>query len=226
MHLITLLRKDLRCELRSRESLILVLCLALLLAVTASVGLEQSFLTPPELERVFPTVLWLVFLFSATLAVTRSFEYEVSNGAIDGLLLTGVSPGLIFTSKLISNCVVTLLGQTVAFSALTALLNLPYFALLLPILALSAMVTVGYSSLATILTAMTVGSRLRGMLLPLILLPLLFPLLFSALELTINLLSSSSINTASFWFVLLLAFDVVYLTLSFNLFYYVVSEPT
>lgn len=221
---LALLLKDLRSEVRAKETLVLQLTLSLLLSALVSFGLQGAFLTPRELTSIAPVMLWLVFFFSATLSLSRSFEYEFKLGALNGVFLTGAPPGTIYLAKLCSNCVLTALGQLLTVLCLSVLLNLQTLNILPALLMLSVGVVLGYSALSTLLALLAMRSKLRGMLLPIILFPLLFPLLFAALELTHALFITGSIDLASPWVSLLAALDLIYVVLGLNLFGHLFQE--
>lgn len=221
---LALLMKDLRSELRAKETLALQLILSLLLSAMVSFGLQGAFLNPREVGSVAPVMLWLIFFFSATLSLSRSFEYELKLGALNSVFLTGVSPSSIYVAKLLSNCLITILGQALTILCLGALLNLQIVPLLFPLLLISLAVVLGYSALSTLLALLAMRSKLRGMLLPIILFPLLFPLLFAALELTHELFLNASIDLSSPWVSLLAALDLIYVVLGLNLFGHLFQE--
>jgi heme exporter protein B len=219
-----LLRKDIVSELRTKETVALVICLSLLLAVMVSFGVQSLLLAPNAVRELFPTLIWIIFVFAATVSIGKSFEYERENGALQGILLTGISPVLVYLSKLISNTAVALLGHLWAVLALVVLLDVGVVPLLPAIAVISFLVVLGYSALSTLLAAMTSATRLKNMLLPLVLLPLLFPLFFCAIGITTTIVMEGKIDFESIWISLLIGLDSLYLILGINLFESVVKE--
>jgi len=219
-----LFKKDFLTEFRTKETLTLQFCMSLLLATIVSVGANSTFLTHAQVQQIFPMLIWVIFIFSATVSISRSYEYEFQNAAIEGLVLTGVSPWLIFISKFISNCIVVLIGHLISFFVLALLLNMPIIGSLGGFFLVSVAAVIGYCAISTLLTPVSLSSRLKGMLLPLILLPLLFPLLFAALEITTELFQEGHMDYESIWASLLIGFDVIYFTLAINLFDHVIKE--
>lgn len=221
---LALVKKDLRIELRTKETLALMLGLSLLMAVIVAFGANSAFFTPAQERKIFPAFVWLIFVFTATVSVGRSYDYELEHMGIEGLILSGVFPSLIYASKVVTNFLVILTGHLFAVCVLAILLNVDIVSVAVELIFLSVLVTAAYSALSTILAAMASTSRLKNMLLPLILLPLLFPIFFAALETTAHLLARQQIEYGSFWFTLLLALNVVYLVLGVNLYEYVIKE--
>jgi len=221
----SLLRKDLALELRLKETLVLLFTLSLLLSAILSIGIGGAFLSLVEKVNLLPTFLWIIFVFTATLSVGRSYDYEFKHGALDGLLLTGVSPACIYLSKVISNFIIMTLGHLFTIVVLLVLLNIDLgLAVFSQILFLSLLVIFGYSALSTLLAAITNRSQLAHMLLPLILLPLLIPLLMAAIEATALVIDGQGIDPGSVWVSLLITLDLVYLVLGVSLYEYAVRE--
>jgi heme exporter protein B len=75
-----------------------------------------------------------------------------------------------------------------------------------------------------LLAALTIGSRLRQVLLPLLVLPVMMPLFFAALEMTTGILLSGQIDLSSPWFVLLMLLEVLYFGLGILLYQFAVLD--
>lgn len=221
---LALVRKDFLLELRTKETLTVLLTLSLLLSVIASYGINSAILSAENTRRLFPVLVWIVFIFSATVSINRSFEHELEGGALDGLVVSGAPPYIIYLAKVLSNALVMCAAQLISVTALSVLLNIALTSLLMPLCILSILVITGYSALATLLAGIAGFARLKGMLLPVLLLPVLFPILFAALELTDELIMSGELLWESAWLSLLIGLDVVYVVLGVNLFEYVIKE--
>ena len=220
-----LVRKDLSLEFRSREMIVLVFTLAVLLSVIVSSGLANAAVSTESMQRIFPTILWVVFLFTATLSIERSFEYEREHSAMEGLvLLSGVSPSCFYLSKVTSNFVFMSVAQLFVMLILSGLLSVPLSQCFTEMFFCSLLVVLGYSAIATLVAALSSGGRLRGMLLPLLLLPVLFPLFFAAGEISSDILVAGRFEFSSPWLSLTIGLDVLYLLLGINLFGQVVKE--
>lgn len=222
--LLALMGKDLRLEFRRRETLASMIVLGLLLAVVTAVGTSSAFIDQKSTEKMFPTLVWVIFLFSATVSIGRSQEYELENSAFEGLLLSGVSPSYIFLSKALCNFMVNCLGHASAITLLAILLGVSLTDIVGGFTLLSILVLFAYSTVATLLSGISSTSRLKGLILPLILLPILFPLFFCALELSSSLLDQRQLLFDTFWFRLLLTLNLVYFLAGINLYEFVIRE--
>ena len=222
--LYSLLKKEFLQEVRSKEVSAAILALSLLLSVLAAIGIQLSFLNMEQVIKIAPLLIWLIFLFSATSGLSRSFDCEIQHGAVDGLKLAAVPFPLVFVAKVLAAFVILFFSHIVSCIALFVLLDLSVEQLFGRFLLLSAVVIVAYASLAILFAAVAATSKMRGLLLPLILFPLLFPLFFAALEVTAGLLGDAAMAGSSFWFAFAGLLAVIYFLLGLNLYQYVAEE--
>lgn len=219
-----LLKKDLLIEVRTKETIGLITFLSVVIAVVAALGVNSAFVAGDVIQRLFPGLIWVAFLFSATVSLSRSFEPELEHMAIEGVLLTGVSPAVVYVAKWLSTVVITLFGQCVTIAVLGILLDVSLVDTMPGYLGIAVLVVGAYAALATLLAALASMSRLKGALLPVLLLPLAFPLFFAAIELSMVVALEGAVPLESPWFSLLVGLDVVYVVLGLNLYEFVVRE--
>ena len=211
--------------MRSREMAGLMFLLALILCVVVSSGVQNSGIPRDMTIRLFAVLVWVAFLFNATLSIERSFDCEKEQGAMESLLLLARVPAAIFyCAKLSSNFLIMLCGHAFTSVILAGLLDVSLAGRILSFSAISVLVVFAYSCAATLLAALAVRARLKQLLLPLILLPMLFPLFFAATELTADLLVANRFDLSSPWLSLALGLDALYFLLGINLFEYVLKE--
>ncbi len=213
-----LFKKDLALELRRKESLTLLISLSLLLALTVSLGINNLFLPMPTVTKIYIPLLWLISILCGTLASSRSYEYEMENAAYEGVLLTGISSPAIFLAKLLSNFLILICGHFFSAFALAAFLDVDISAAFLAFFVISCATIFGFTCLATLLAAISVNSQLKGLLLPLLLLPLSLPLFFAGSELSFISIYEGGSLFDSIWLGLLVGLDLLYLTLGAWLF--------
>jgi heme exporter protein B len=84
--------------------------------------------------------------------------------------------------------------------------------------------TIGFSSLGTLLTAMTSTLRGKGMLLPILIFPLMVPSLLCVVRLTDFLFFGSHPAEVWSWWKLLIGFDVILFTFSLLGYEFIVEE--
>jgi heme exporter protein B len=214
-------RKDVTVELRARERVNAMLFFAALVLFIFNFALGPD---RERLREVAPGLLWLAFLFTGMLGLARSFQAERENECFEELLLTPGDRESIFFGKLAGN---------VLFMAMAEALILPLFGVLynldiwehLPSLALVALLgTVGFSTLGTLLGAMTAHLRAREVMLPLLLFPLTVPVILGSVRATEAILAGEGLAGVSHWLKLLAGFDVIFLVVSPLVFEFVLEE--
>lgn len=219
-----LIAKDVRTELRGKESISLLFGLAVLLSLIGMFGVGSAFLSPEYSKRMYPGLVWLIFLFAGTSCVGRSFEADLQGRAIEALLVAKINPSVMYVSKVLVFSVILFLGHAVTCVLFAGLIEVSIMAVFLSLLLVSALVVFAFTSIAVLLAAISAVSRMKGMLLPLLVLPLTFPLLAAAIELFQAILQNGALQLDSIWLTLLVVADVLYFILGLNLFSFAIRE--
>ena len=211
--------KDLAAEWRSREMVTSMLIFALLVIFLFNFALE---LDPATQATVTSGVLWATFVFAGTLGLNRSLAVEKDRGCLDGLLLAPVDRTAIYFGKAIANLVFMLAMAAIVLPVYSILYNTNLFngGLILVIFLGSE----GYVAVGTLLSAMSVQTRTRDILLPILLFPVILPVLVAAVKASSGFLSAAPWEDITPWINLLLVYDVVFTAVSFMVFEYVVEE--
>ncbi len=216
---LAILWKDLAAELRSRELLSAMLVFALLVILIFNFALD---LKPAIRREVTSGVLWATFAFAGTLGLNRSMASEKDRGCLDGLLLAPVDRSAIYFGKMLGNLAFMFVIEAIVLPVYSLLYNLNLFNWgLAGIIVLGS---VGYVAVGTLLAAMSVQTRTRDMLLPILLFPLVIPVLISAVKASAGFLDGLPWSDIAPWFNLLLVYDVIFVSLAFMVFDYVVEE--
>ncbi len=211
--------KDLRAELRSRELVNSMVLFALLSVLIFSFALELDRLARRE---AIVGVLWVTVVFSSILGLNRSLALEREQGGLNALLLAPIARATIFCGKLAANYCFALLVGVVLLPLMSVLYNI---SLLNPWLLLMLLLgTMGFSTVGTLLATMTVQTRARETLLPIIMLPIVLPVLIAAVRGSVAILNDAPLSDWSMWPQVLFAVDFIYLVVCFLLFEYVVEE--
>jgi heme exporter protein B len=200
--------KELQTEFRSRELLITTIVFILIVIVLFSFTFDPSV---SESRRFGPGLLWLAFLFSASLMLQPCFLKERTNDTLSALRLSVGDPFAIFLAKLLANACLLLLTQLLLLPIFAVFYNIkvtPVFPQLALVFLLGSL---GVSVTGTALSAISSQARMRELLLPLLLLPLLVPILIASTEATAALLDAKP-SLRWDWLGILIAFDAVFLT--------------
>jgi heme exporter protein B len=211
--------KDLAAELRTKENLSAMIVFALLVLVIFNFAFE---LKGVDMATTGPGVLWVAFTFSGILGLGRSFAAEKDKGSFEGMLLAPVDRGAIFLGKTISNLIFIVLMEAVTLPLFAVLfnVNLPWF----PLAPYVLLGTIGFAAVGTLLSAIAASTRMREVMLPVLLFPIIVPLLVASVKLTGGALEQRAFAETSNWFNLLLAYDVIFLVVAFLTFEFVVEE--
>jgi heme exporter protein B len=195
-----ILQKDLLVEWRGRQGIPVMLVFALMIVFLFNFALQLE----PNLQAGLAAgLLWVSLAFASTLGLNRSISLERENNALDGLLLAPVDRSAIFFGKTLGNfCFTTLVGLVLlpVFSLFYQQNMLRFPLVLVMLLGLAA-----YTSLGTLLSALSIQARTRDILLPVLLYPLALPILIAAVEASRGVLSGQSLGDVSSWLYLLLA---------------------
>src|SRR6266849_1422655 len=203
-----LLGKELRTEFRSRELLTTTVVFILTIVVLFSFTFDPSV---TESRRFGPGLLWLAFLFAASLMLQPCFLREQNNDTLSALRLSVRDPYAIFLAKLAANTLFLLFTQVLLLPVFSVLYNVPVMAAFPQLVLVMFMGSLGLSVTGTALSAISAQARMRELLLPLLLLPLLTPVLIFSAAATAELLVPNPVLPWK-WLGFLLGFDVVFLT--------------
>ena len=203
-----LLGKELRTEFRSRELLTTTIVFVLIVIVLFSFNLNP---TTEESRHFGPGLLWLAFLFAASLMLQPCFVREQNNDTLSALRLSVTDPFAIFLSKLCANTVFLLLTELLLLPIFAVLYNVPLLEVFPQLMLVLSLGSLGLSVTGTAVSAISAQARMRELLLPLLLLPLWIPLLLPGTEATAALLSENPVVRWD-WIAILVVFDIIFLT--------------
>ena len=212
--------KDLLAEWRSRDRLPAMAVFALLTVVVLRFSQPGGSLGGDPATA--PGLLWVAYVFAAVLGMNRAFALELENEALTGLALAPVDRGWIFLGKAIANLLFLLVAQVTTAVFFAVLFDVDLAAVALPFLGIAALGAVGLTATGTLFAGISVRTRYRELMLPLLLFPVLVPLLVGAVQATASLLGEGEASGGALQ--LLVVYDGVFLIASFLLFEYVLDE--
>jgi heme exporter protein B len=201
------LSKDIRLEWRSKDAINAMLFFALLVVVIFSFAFDP---TAEESRRIAGGLIWVAFLFAAVVALNQTWARELRNQVLDAYRVSPAPATPLFLAKAFGNFIfVSVLEalMTPLFIAFYKLRALGPAWELAPIafLATWALVVNG-----TFFAAISLRTRSREIMLPLLLFPFSIPALLGMVNATTAVLTGE--ESARFWIALLLAYDVVFTT--------------
>jgi heme exporter protein B len=217
-----ILAKDLRLELRAKESVPAMTLFSLTAYVLFHFGLDRDTLD----GELASGVLWVTLLLATVIGVTRLFAAEREQGGIDALLLAPVDRTSLFLAKGTALFLFLCLLELVAVPAFGLLLLGPDLLAALPeLLAVLALANLGLAAVGALTAALAAESRTRELIVPLLLLPLVVPLLIAAARATEPLLRTEAVTEdLGRWLGLLALYDVVFALLAIAVFDYLLED--
>ena len=207
------LQKDIRLEWRSKDAINAMLFFSLLVVVIFSFSFNP---TAEESRAIAGGLVWVAFLFAAIVALNQTWARELHNQVLDAYRVSPAPADALFLAKALGNFL---------FVSVLELLMTPLFVIfynlralgpgwqLIPVAILGtwALVVNG-----TFFAAMSIRTRSREIMLPLLLFPISIPALLAMVESTTAILTGEA--SAKFWIVLLVVYDLVFTTACLLLF--------
>jgi heme exporter protein B len=209
---LTIMVKDLRAEVRSKEAINASFGFALVILILFSFAFD----TNEETTRAISGgLIWICFAFAGTLVLNRSFVRELPNDCLDAMIAAPISRAALFLGKTLANFAIVMAVELVSMPVFGIFYNVHWarqFWTLLAVLALGAW---GLTVIGTTFSALTVNIRLREIMLPLLIYPMMIPCLMAAMQLSMHLAIGEPVPAdQQIWFKLLVAFDAIFTALS------------
>ena len=217
-HVLDHLRKDLRLEWRSRDSINGMLFFALLVVVVFGLAFDPTGY-PTTTRQIAGGILWVAILFASMTALNLSWTRELRNQVLEAQRMAPSPASALFVGKALANMLFVMAVEAVlapifiVFFNLHVLGNAWLLALILPL------GTWGLVVNGTFFAALGLRARNRELLLPLLLLPISLPALLAMVQGTTGILTTDldaiQINT---WIEQLAGYDIIFTTICILLF--------
>jgi len=175
------LAKDLRLEWRSKDALNSMLFFALLVVVIFSFSFN---LTPEESRQIAGGLIWVALLFAAIVALNQTWARELRNQALDAYRTSPAPPESLFLAKSTANFLFVILLQLLMTPLFVVFYNLHSIGPVYQIVGASLLGSWALVVNGTFFAAMSLRTRSREVMLPLILFPISIPALLSMVNAT------------------------------------------
>jgi len=223
----TLLRRDIRQEMNTRDMLSSMGVYALLVLIIFGATLTQNS-AQFDLLKISGGLIWALIVFTSLLGLNRSFSGETADAALDGILLIPMDRSVIYLAKAASNLLFL-------FAVEVVVVPLFYFFFLVgsplpgetPLIVLPLLAgSIGIAAVGTLLATITVNASGRDVLLAILFIPLVFPLLYAVVSSTAAVIVGSESFMLAFLPGMALAavYDVIMVSVSWLLYDYVISN--
>ncbi|MBV9050239.1 MAG: heme exporter protein CcmB [Solirubrobacterales bacterium] len=219
---LTVLRKDLRLELRTLETVPAMFLFSVTTFVIFHFALNQATIA----GQLAAGVLTGTLLFASMLAVNRLFVAERGQGGFDAFLLAPVDRTALLVAKAAALFLFLAVLEVFAVPAFALLLlGPPLGPPLLGLLAVLALADAGLAVIGTLVSAIAVQTRARDLIGPVIGLPLLIPALIATARAIGPLFAAhTSGSPPGKWLAILALYDLVFALLAYAVFDFLVED--
>lgn len=202
--------KDLRIEVRARQTTSLVLVLGILIVAVLALGLGPG---QAASGHHAPAILWVAYLFGGVLCFEKTMAVERHDDALAGLLLAPIDRGVIYLGKLAANLVLMLGLAAIVTPVGIVLFRFDLSAAPVGFGLVMGLSMIGFAAVGTLFAAAVSSTRLQGGLLAVLVFPLSLPLVITSTQLLLALFAEGQAVTGS-GLSILIAFDVIFLVAS------------
>ena len=213
--------KDLRIEQHTRQTISIMAMFSLVTVVMFNFALEANL---DAARNVATGLFWATTLLAGTLGLNRSLAIERENQVMDAILIAPIERNAIFLGKVISITIFSLLLELLLVVIFILFFNKPFWRP--QILLVLFLGTIGYIAAGVIVTSMTIQTRTRDVLLPVLLLPLSLPLVLPAATAVSAYMFPTlpPFSEVQSPFLLVILYDILMLTAGFFTYHYVVES--
>jgi heme exporter protein B len=220
---LVVLRKDLRLEMRTWETLPAMVLFAVVTMVIFHFGLDQD-----EIDgQLAAGILTVTVLFAAMLGINRLFVAEREQGGFDAFLLAPVDRSALLLAKAAALYLFLVGLEVIAVPAFGLFLLGPSLGPALPgLILVLALANLGLSVIGTLVSAIAVQTRARDLIGPMLGLPLLVPALIATARAAGPLLAASHPAGAppGRWLLILALYDLVFALLAYAVFDFLLED--
>ena len=216
-----LAEKDLRIEFRTRQAFLSTLFFALLVLIVFQFAFDPG---SSATRQAAPGILWVALLFPGIIQLNRSFQAEMEEGTLYGIILSPISHGTFFLGKFLANWSFLIAIDLLILVLFIVSFNFSLKFALLWMVLLIFLASAGFAAVGTLFAAMVASVGTREVLLPILLFPILIPLILAAVNGTQEVLLREELRFLSQWIKLLVAFDVIFLAASFLVIEHVIGD--
>jgi len=207
------LAKDIRLEWRSKDAINAMLFFSLLVVVIFSFAFDP---TAEESRRIAGGLIWVAFLFAAIVALNQTWARELRNQVLDAYRVSPAPANPLFLAKALGNFIFVIVLEALMTPLFIIFYKLRVLGAAWQLLPIAALGTWALVVNGTFFAAISIRTRAREIMLPLLLFPLSIPALLAMVNSTTAVLTGE--ESARFWIALLVAYDVVFTTVGLLMF--------
>ena len=218
---ITLLKKDLKLEFRSKEIIFSTFVLGLSILLVFAL----SFQNQTKIIYEFSSgILWIVILFISTFGLNRAFSIEQESSSMWSWLSSPIDRGLVFLSKMVSISIYVLLSEIMFLIPFFIFMKIPTNFSLINLIIIILVGTLAIITIGCLISTITLQTRIRNALIPILLFPSCTPIIISATKSTLLILKNRPFIDWSFWILLMITFFTAFSLVGYIIFDRVIEE--
>ena len=213
--------KDIVMERHTRQTITIMIVFSLAAVIVFNFALELKL---DAARNVAAGLLWITILLAGTLGLNRSMATEQENRSMEAILMAPVDRSALYLGKVISLNLFMFILEAFLIPIFVAFSNKPFWRP--QIILILILGTIGYVAAGVLVSSMSIQTRSRDVLLPVLLLPLSLPSVLAAATATsaFMLPDLPAWNEVQTPIALVIAFDALMLTAGFLTYQYVVEE--
>src|ERR1700726_271755 len=207
------LTKDIRLGGRSKDALNAMLFFSLLVVVIFVFSFDPL---AEESRHIVGGLIWVAFLFASVVALNQTWARELRNQVLDAYRVSPAPANALFMAKVLGNFILVSLLEALMAPLFMIFYNLRALGPAWQLVPVALLGTWALVVNGTFFAAISLRTRSRELMLPLLLFPISIPALLGMVTGTTAVLTGE--ESARFWIALLLTYDVVFTTACLALF--------
>ncbi len=221
--MLAVIRKDLLLEFRNKETITQIVVLGVLIQLVFNFSMLIS---PHNVLDLAPGILWASIVFAGMLALSRTFIMERENGCLTALMMAPMDRGSLFFAKFVVNLCLMAAFELFLLPAFALFFAMggPVWSVLPHLIVVLLAGSVGITAVGTLFALAALKTTSREMMLSVLVLPVQLPLLIAAVQCTRQVLEGQSVWATGQPGLIMLVFDVLFLTVGWLTFEYVALD--
>ena len=218
---LTLLKKELFIEFRSREVILsmLIFGLSIILVFAFTSNVSKVIVT-----NYAPGMFWIMVLFVTVLGVHRSFSYEKEFDAFSLLISSPIDRGLIYLAKWISGFIFLTIMEAIVIIPFFKFLLIEYPSDLLLFVVTTLLINLAIMSVASLVSGIAMRAKLSEVLVPILFFPLVSPVVIAASKISAGIMAGEPYQIWQIWLLIVISIIVIFSLVGYTLFDFITEE--
>ena len=218
---LALLAKDLKTEWRTREIFTSMFVFAVLVIVVFNFAIGAD---TELIRQVASGVIWIALSFASVLGLQRTGQMESEEDSLQGVLLALHDRSALFIAKMLVQMVYLLVVPLCILPLCGIWFQIDFMACIGELGIVFMLGILGLSIVGTLFAMITLHTRAREVMLPMLFLPVSVPLTIASVYATAQLIAGMTLRDIADYISLLGVFDIVFFTLVLLVFDHIVEE--